>query len=302
VLATAFGGPASASQALTELNVRLMSFNVNKKGEALITYRRSDGFVRHVFAWGAINARPPTEGVEQIQFKWDWAGGARKYRDAKAWKKFKGACRRYDGPKLALLVAACKAPDGTYWTIQAWQRRLPLLGFDPWLPHQTAWEFHLAHFSGPLPVLEVYPNWTYGGQWQGIFGRHTYLGKPVHGFATTNTGNPLDKYGRNHFIDTYNSVYGPGWKREAGIVSHKNTGTFCHSFTPARPFPGYPSTDMRPPAPGEWHRVTVMGPGVTPVMRTEVKGLTDADRGRDDDFNADFDRVMAGDRICAHER
>jgi hypothetical protein len=112
----------------------------------------------------------------------------------------------------------------------------------------------------------------------------------------------LDKYGRNHFIDTYNSVYGPGWKREAGIVSHKNTGTFCHSFTPARPFPGYPSTDMRPPAPGEWHRVTVMGPGVTPVMRTEVKGLTDADRGRDDDFNADFDRVMAGDRICAHER
>ncbi len=59
---------------------------------------------------------------------------------------------------------------------------------------------------------------------------------------------------------------------------------------------------MRPPAPGERHRVTVSGPGVTPVLQVEVAGLTSADRPRDVEFNAVFDRVMADDRICAPER
>jgi hypothetical protein len=113
---------------------------------------------------------------------------------------------------------------------------------------------------------------------------------------------PLDKYGRNVFIDTLNSSYGPGWKREAGILTHRDTGTFCHSFVPQRPFPGYPNQDLRPPAPGERYRVTAGGPGVMPVMQTEISGLTRADLARDPEFDAVFDRVMAGDRKCAGER
>ena len=104
------------------------------------------------------------------------------------------------------------------------------------------------------------------------------------------------------FIDTLNSVYGQGWKREAGVLTHRQTGTFCHSFVPQRPFAWYPTHDTRPAAPGERYRITVSGPGVTPVLQVEVPGLGGSDRGRDAEFNATFDRVMAGDPICAPER
>jgi hypothetical protein len=292
----------AASRPLYDANVEFLSLQANAKGEALVTYRRSDGRLRHVLVWGALNAREPTEGVTQVSFKFDYAGGWGKYRKGKYWKGFENRCRPYDGPDLPLLVAACKAPDGTYWTIQAWQRRLPNLGFDPWLPEHTNLELHVAHWSGDLPVLEVYPNWAYDGAAQAIFGRLTYLGKPVHGFSTTVRGVPKDAYGRNLFIDTFNSSYGAGWKREAGILTHRGTGTFCHSFVPQRPFAWYPSQHVRPAAPGERYRVTVSGPGVTPVLQVEVPGLTHSDRMRDDEFNAAFDRVMTGDRICAPER
>jgi hypothetical protein len=293
---------AGASQPLQDPNVQLFSMKVNSKGEALLTYRRSDGRLRHVLAWGAINARAPSEEVPQVRFKWDYAGGWGKYRNGKYWQSFKNRCGPYDGPPLPMLVVGCKAPNGTYWTVQAWQRRLPLLGFDPWLPFQSNWELHLAHFWGELPKLELFSNFTYGGRWQGVFGRYTYLGQPIFGYGANAKGVPTDKYGRNLYIDTLNSAYGPGWKREAGILTHKGTGTFCHSFVPQRPFPSYPSQDLRPAADGERYRVTVGGPGVTPVMQAEASGLTDDDRSRDAELNATFDEVMAGDQICAGER
>ena len=140
------------------------------------------------------------------------------------------------------------------------------------------------------------------GRWQGVFGRYSYLGQPIFGFGSNAKGVPKDKYGRNLYIDTLNSAYGPGWKRESGILTHKGTGTFCHSFVPQRPFVGYPSQEMRPAASGERYRVTVGGPGVMPVMQVEVPGLADSDRSRDAEFNSVFDKVMAGDRICAGER
>jgi hypothetical protein len=39
-----------------------------------------------------------------------------------------------------------------------------------------------------------------------------------------------------------------------------------------------------------------------PVMQVELAGLTPADLSRDSEFDATFDRVMAGDRLCASER
>ncbi len=189
VVALAFAAaPVPASELLQDSNAQLLSLRVNGKGEALVTYRRADGSVRHVLAWGAINARAPSEEVPQVRFRWDYAGGWGKYRNGRYWQTFRNGCRPYDGPALPLLVAACKAPNGSYWTIQAWQRRLPLLGFDPWLPAQSSWELHLAHFSGELPKLEVYANWTYGGRWQGLFGRYSYLGQPIFGFGANAKG------------------------------------------------------------------------------------------------------------------
>ena len=161
-------------------------------------------------------------------------------------RRSRNKCAPYDGPTLPYFVAGCKAPDGSYWAIQSWQRALPLLGFDPWKPQQTAFELHLSHWSGELPKLEVYGHWTYGGAWQGLFGRLTYGGSPVHGFGATGDGNPRDRYGRNVYIDTFNSVYGAGWKRESGILVHRPTGTFCHSFVPQKPFPGLPEPGDAP--------------------------------------------------------
>jgi hypothetical protein len=294
--------PVRASQQLTDTNLRNITLRVNVKGEALVTYMRTDGSMRHVLLWGAVNATTPTiPGAGQVQFKRDYAGGWGKYHQAKYWKTFRNACRPYDGPALSYLVAACKAPDGSYWAVQSWQRGLPLLGFDAWNPAQLAVETHLSHWSGPLPQLALYDHWTYGGRFEGVFGQMTYLGQPVHGFSADASGNPRDRFGRNVFIDTLNSAYGPGWKREAGILLHSPNGTFCHSFVPQRPFAGYPSQAIRPAAPGERYRVTVMGPGVTPVIETEVPGLASADRAAAV-LTGVWDLVMTGDAKCAPER
>ena len=299
--ALVLAAPARASEPLSDFNVRDITLAVNRKGEALVTYRRSDGTIRRVLVWGAVDARPPDPTTPQVRFKYDYAGGWGKYRKL-AWKTFGTACGRYDGPALPLLVKACKAPDGTYWALQSWRRQLPLLGFDPFLPFHDDVELHVSHWSGPLGTLEISQNWAYDLTAQSLFGRLSFASAPVHGFGSTSTGNPKDRYGRNVYIDTFDSAYGKGWKRESGILLHRPTGTFCHSFVPQKPFPNYPSQALRPPAHGSRYRVTVAGPGVTPILRWEGRGLTNADKARDGEYNARFDQIMAGDRICAPER
>jgi hypothetical protein len=174
---------AAASQPLGDLNVKGLRLAVNANGKALLTYRREDGRLRHVLVWGAVDARAPSEDVPQTAFRFDYSGGLRSLGHYAA-PRFANRCAPYDGPSLPFLVAACRAPDGTYWAVQAWQRLMPMRGFAPWLPQQGAYEFHVSHWSGPLAVLEVSQNWTYGGRWQGIFGRLTYRGQPVYGFHT----------------------------------------------------------------------------------------------------------------------
>ena len=302
VVAGGLSAGAGASEPLSDFNASLTSLAVNKKGEALVTYTRADGKVRHLLAWGAVNANAPTDqAVRQVRFKYDYAGGWGKYRKSRYWASFGESCGTYDGPPLPYLVAACKAPDGSYWAIQSWQRGLPLLGFDPWKPSHTASELHLSHWTGELPTLEVHGHWTYSGSWQGLFGRLTYGSNAVHGFGSTRDGNPKDRYGRNVYIDTFNSAYGAGWKRESGILVHRPSGTFCHSFVPQKPFPGYPTQTIRPAAPGERYQVTVMGPGVTPVLQWEGPGLTAGDRGSAAVATV-RDQIMASDPRCAQER
>jgi hypothetical protein len=302
LLGSTYGAAAAgASEPLSDRNVAEARLQVNRSGEALVTYRRSDGRLRRVLVWGAINARHPDPNVRQVRFRYDYAGGYGKYRKP-AWKSFRDACRPYPGPALPLLVAACAAPDGSFWALQSWQRKLPLLGFPPFRPGDGDVELYVSHWSGPLAQLEVWGNWTYGGAFEGVFGRLTYLGVPVHGFAATRDGNPRDRYGRNVYIDTYNSAYGTGWQRKTAILAHRPTGTFCHSFAPQAPPPGYPSQDMRPAAPGERHRIIVSGPGVTPIVAWEGPRMGAFDPARDEEVNALFDRVMAGDAICRAER
>jgi hypothetical protein len=299
--------PASASEPLSNTNVKKPTLAVNKKGEAVVTYTMANRKVRHVLLWGAVNAGSPNAAVPQVRFKYDYAGGYGKYKNPNYWKTFvKSQCGTYDGPALAMVVAACKAPDGSYWAVQNWVRGQPLLGFKPWLPVHTASELHVSHWTRALPALSVGVHWTYGHSAIGVFGQFLYRDKPVFGFKSTAEGNPLGRYERNVYIDTHNSVYGQGWWRESGILTHNPTGTFCHSFVPQKSFPGYPSQATRPPAPGDQYRFTIMGPGVTPVMQVTIPGL-EKWRGAAGQVSAQetaqrfWDATMLDDKKCKPE-
>ena len=244
---------ASPSQLLDD-NASGVQLAVNGKGEALVTYT-ANGRPKRVLAWNAVNANPPVRGAKQVEFKFDYSGGYGKYHNT-YWKTFGSTCLPYDGPPLAWKVAACKAPDGSYWALQAWQRNLPNYGV-PASGRTAGWELHLSHWTGALPVLAVTFDRAPSGN-DHLYGSYTLNGKGVYGFGASTAGSPTDSFGRNVYVDTFNSAYGSGWKRENSFLTHSPNGTFCYLF--AR----HGSVGD-----GKQYRATVIGPGVTPdVMWT----------------------------------
>lgn len=282
VAAGVLASTAGASQ-LIDRNAHGIRLAVNAKGEAMITYT-SAGQLKHVLAWGAVNAIAPTRARPQVAFKLDYAGGWGKYHK-EYWKTFGNRCRPYDGPPLAWEVAACTAPDGSYWALQAWQRDLPDYGLTP-TADEAAWELRLSHWTGDLPVLTIWTDWAWH-QWDHLFGTFTYLGKPVYGFSATGAGNPLDTFGRNIYVDTYDSAYGTGWHRENSFLTHTGTGVFCYSFNPHG---GHPSGK------GTKYRATVEGPGVTPDVMWQGTSPGTYDASTEAQANAQL--VQLGDRQC----
>jgi hypothetical protein len=275
---------------------------VDRVGTALVTYR-ARGRLWHVVAWGAVNARPSSRTRPQVAFRLDYSG--RRGR-VPLWETFANRCRPYDGPRLPWLLTACKAPDGSYWALQRWQRMLPNLGYQPWLRDQAVRELRLSHWSGPLAQLEVWTDWIYSGRYHGLFGRLTYRGAPVHGFRSSSSGVPLDTYGRNLYLDTLASAYAPGWRRENSFLAHTGTGVFCYGFFPRAPYPGYPAqpSGLRPAGHGRRYRMTVIGPGVTPDVTWQGTGLPVFDPGNGDhlEWQTEARRIRADvardDRLC----
>jgi hypothetical protein len=305
--AVAGGGAAARASERVDINGTGVKLLVNSRHTALVTYRVGNR-TSHVLVWGAINARPPSQTVPQVHFRFDWSGGW-KSRHRLVWKTFKDRCTKYDGPPLVYLVAACKAPDGTYWAVQAWQPYLPHRGYPPWLPRQTEWEMHVSHWSGPLAQLDIHTDWAFNGQAHDLFGRMTYLGNPVYGFGIGKDGAPNDRYGRSLYIDTFDSAYGAGWKRETSISFRRGSGAFCYSFWPThdKTLPGYPN-NPRPAGNGSRYRITVEGPGVTPDVQWEGAGLHDynpnssADRAYEAQMDALFMQFLGQDKFCPTQR
>ena len=234
--------PASAAGAiLSDRSVTDATLKVNSRGIALVEYTTTAGLRRHVLVWGALDGTPhPTEPPStQARFQLDYSGGWKSRRNPNYWRTLRNACGPYDGPTLPFLITACKAPDGTYWALQAWQRNLPMRGFEPWTDWQRGVELHVSHWSGELPDVQLYRHWTYGHRLQGIFGRLMYRGQPVYGTKTPSS-RVRDEWSRNVYIDTYNSDYGPGWRHDTAIATHRNGG-FCYSFVRQKPPRGYPS-------------------------------------------------------------
>jgi hypothetical protein len=239
------GSPAASASQLIDRDATGVSLAVSSGGVALITYT-AGGRVRHVLAWGAVNARAPTTGRPQVAFHVDYSGGGGK------WQTLTNTCRPL-GPVVKFQVAACQAADGSYWALQSWQRELPDYGLAP-TEEQASFELRLSHWTGGLAELNVNTGWAYR-KYDQVFGQLTYEGQPVFGFRATRAGAPLDTYGRNLYLDTFDSAYGPGWVRENSFLAHNPTGTFCYGFYPH---------GSRPAGSGRRYRITVIGPGVTP--------------------------------------
>ena len=269
---------------ITNQGATHIRLQVKSGGEALLTYR-IDGRLKRVLVWGALNARRPASGAKQVDFRLDYSGGWNTHH-TRYWETFPAKCNRYDGPELPYVAAACKAPDGSYWMAQSWQQLLPGLGFLPWLPIQKAKWLFLSHWTGPVALIEAGMNWIYNGRWQQIFTRATYRGRPVYGFGTTRYGVPTDDFGRIVYVDTHNSAYGDGWRRENASVTHNPTGLLCYGLSPHDPTgyrhpPG--ETTRRGPGTGDKYRLTLNGPGVTPIVVKLIKGLHDFDGSDPDD-------------------
>jgi len=286
VSAVAFAVPAIASASeIIDRNASNVTVKVASNGQALVSYN-ARGKRWNVLAWGAVNAIHPTPSRPQVEFRIDYSGGYGTYK-RDVWKTLKDTCRPYDGPELQWFVTGCTASDGSYWALQAWQRMLPNYGLKA-TPQQAVRELRLSHWSGPLPELTVNLNWAYR-KYQHIFGSFTYLGRPVHGFKSTPGGVPLDTFGRNLYLDTFNSAYGQGWKRENSFLMHKNSGKFCYGFY---------SHGARPEGDGERYRATIIGPGVTPDIFWANEALGAYDNAFDLQQHAVQKEFYAGDSLC----
>ena len=96
------------------------------------------------------------------------------------------------------------------------------------------------------------------------------------------------------------------WRREetgASRLRPRGTRRLPPTLQTPRPDGGYPTDALRGPGNGERHRSRPWGPGVTPVVQWEGKGLGRFDASQDAVFSALFDRLVGpADKVCVHER
>jgi len=256
-------------------NATAVRLQVDAGGRALVTFR-SDGRAKAVAAWGAVDARHPSRSLPQVAFQLQLGGGIGP-----------NACKPYRGPRLAWLVAACTARDGSHWAVQAWQRMLPNYGA-PATGDRAAWELRLSHWTGPAAELEIWTDWSYR-RFHHLYGRLTYRGEGVYGFRSTRFGVPLDAYGRNVYLDTFGSAYGTGWQRENSFLTHPPGGGFCYGFY---------AHGGRGVGNGKQYRATVIGPGVTPDVMWQGPAPAAYDAAADNEANAHQRSVLGADAHC----
>lgn len=233
-----------------------VQLRIDAKARALVSFTSETGRHVDVLAWGAIDALPPTAGTPQIDFRLDYTGG-RKAFGKRFVRTFRGQCLPYDGPPLTWLVVACKAADGSFWSLQSWQRVRPFHGKAPSKPSHDAWELRLSHSTGETARLDVWQDWKYSARFESLFGRVVYRGAPATHPARGVEG--WRSYIRRAYIDTYDSGYGPGWWRADAFSVHPPSATFCAIF--AENLTDQYGTNR---GAGKRYRVTVVGPGVTP--------------------------------------
>ena len=125
-------------------------------------------------------------------------------------------------------------------------------------------------FDG-APVLQAATRWSKfspngyqgylkGEHFQTLYGSFTYGGAGVWGPGDRG-GKPTNQFGRNVYIDTYNSDFGKGWRRVVGVLSQQPNGSYCYEFSPKGGSKGKTGA-------GTVYTVTAQGPGLAPDQRT----------------------------------
>jgi hypothetical protein len=234
VLVTA-ASPGSSSRIL-DRNTRSETMRITG-GQADITWRGGAGTGR-ISLWGAVDANASIDrngdrvpDRPQVRFRKDYSGQS---------MRGGGECRPYRGPKLPYVVAACTAADGSHWTLQRWERLKPNGGGTA-APAEL-WPSHFTQVARFVGVQTLGPL---------VSGRYIYRGRAVHGFRSTSTGVPLDAYGRNVYLDLYNSRLGRGWHRDNSFLAQIPNGQFLYRLKFGT---------------AERYRLCAIGPGVTPIV------------------------------------
>lgn len=188
----------------------------------------------------------------------DWTSGHRRhsvviYRNGamRYGKHVKGRDRSFPTTAVSvpMALAVRQTPNGTYWALQAWRRLRtgPLeLRFSRWKGAPTL-----------LTLGAVCCKWRS----ENVTGQATFHGKPIFGRHATRTGVPLDKFGRNVYLDTLRDG---AWKRMMGILTHRNTGKF--------------SLWIRPYWRGTDYRGTIIGPNWGWTLGPDAQAVTHTSR------------------------
>ncbi len=134
----------------------------------------------------------------------------------------------------------------------------------------------LQTFDG-FPTLLSYLRWSKfsPGGYKGylkqqhfpyLFGSFSYGGPGVWG-PGNKYGAPTTDFGRNAYIDSWNSDYGRGWRRNVGVLTQKPYGTFCYEFSPKGGSKGETGLSK-----DGIYSVTIAGPGMAPDRRVFLQG------------------------------
>ena len=187
----------------------------------------------------------------------DWTSGGRRHSvviarngSLRYGKHVKGRDASFPTTSVSIPMALAvrQTPNGSYWALQAWRRLRtgPLeLRFSRWKGEPTL-----------LTLDAVCCKWRS----ENVVGQATFHGRPIFGRHATRTGVPLDKFGRNVYLDTYRG----GWRRMMGILTHRNTGRF--------------SLWIRPYWRGTAYRGTIIGPNWGWTLGPDAQAQTQSSR------------------------
>jgi hypothetical protein len=274
LLALVLPGSAGAAE-IVDRGVASVTMSVNSHNVALVTYT-AHGVSRHVLYWGAVDWANT--------FKRDYSGGWKsKVAD---YKRFNNSCKPYTGPRLALMLFACDAPDGSHWALQQWSRLMKNYGGT-----SAPAELYISHWRGDVGQLLINTDYSYHGKHQHLWGSFTFHHKPVFGLKHTLQGVPTDKQGRNIYID---SLKGPIWSRVNSFLTHPPTAGFCYTFAH---HPGN-SPSWNGEGTGDAYRATAIGPGVSPLVEIHFTPPFPYSPEADDAANSAQKELLGDDPRC----